>query len=79
MRKDITMSTHTVKHSTEDTPWQLIGKSRSLKEKKCNRLYAKKGQEHDIALFYKSGTFYALSAWCAHMGKPPIRLLVNPP
>ncbi|KAK7481465.1 hypothetical protein BaRGS_00027316 [Batillaria attramentaria] len=50
--------------------WRLVGEFRDLIMKKCRRVYSKKGSRHDLGLFFHNGTFYALGAWCGHMGGP---------
>ena len=52
------------------TLWRYLGKADDLKQKKCQRLYSKKGSKRDLGLFYdrEEGEFYALGAWCGHMG-----------
>ncbi|XP_059145501.1 uncharacterized protein LOC131932589 [Physella acuta] len=54
----------------EDPAWRDIGEYQELRRTKCRRLYSKLGQHKDLALFYRSGTFYAMEAWCSHMGGP---------
>lgn len=50
-------------------PWQLIGSYYELKQKTCRRLFAQTGRSDDLALFFHNGKFYALEAWCTHMGE----------
>ena len=50
-------------------PWRIIGSFQTLKQKKCQRLYAATGRHDDLALFYHNGVFYVMEAWCTHMGK----------
>ena len=49
--------------------WWYIGEYGELNAKKCRRLHCKAGSKHDLALFFENGKFYAVSAWCSHMGK----------
>lgn len=49
--------------------WQPVGEFSVLNRKKCRHLYAKAGKRKDLALFYDEGKFYAMEAWCSHMGK----------
>ena len=49
--------------------WRLIGPYQDLRISKCRRLYAKSGRKDDLALFFQNGRFYAMEAWCSHMGK----------
>ena len=51
------------------SPWQLLGTYFELKQKPCRRLYAQSGRSDDLALFFNNGKFYAMEAWCTHMGK----------
>ncbi|KAL4222088.1 hypothetical protein ACF0H5_018129 [Mactra antiquata] len=51
-------------------PWQKIGSYQNLKVRNCQRLYAASGSSDDIALFFRNGRFYAMEAWCTHMGGP---------
>lgn len=51
------------------SPWQLLGSYFQLKQKACRRLYAQTGRSDDLALFFHNGKFYAMEAWCTHMGK----------
>ena len=53
----------------EELSWRTVGTVEILRKTRCRRLYAKSGEEKDLALFYRSGTFFAMSAWCSHMGK----------
>lgn len=53
----------------DDKTWRLIGDAQELCRKKCHHLHSKSGKKYDIALFYDEGKFYAISAWCSHMGK----------
>lgn len=50
-------------------PWQLLGTYYQLKQKSCQRLYAASGRSDDLALFFHNGRFYAMEAWCSHMGR----------
>jgi len=52
------------------TLWRYLGEANDLKQKKCQRLYSKKGSKRDLGLFYdrEEGAFHALGAWCGHMG-----------
>lgn len=50
-------------------PWQLLGTYCQLKQKSCQRLYAASGRSDDLALFFHNGRFYAMEAWCTHMGR----------
>ena len=45
-----------------------VGKYGLLKTRRCQRLYAKTGRKDDLALFHVNGRFYAMEAWCTHMG-----------
>ena len=58
-----------VTEDEQQTAWRDVGEVEVLRRTKCRRVYAKQSQEKDVALFYKAGTFYALEAWCSHMGK----------
>ena len=49
--------------------WRLIGRYQDLRISECKRLYAKSGRKDDLALFFHNGRFYAMEAWCSHMGK----------
>ena len=49
--------------------WRLIGPYQDLRISKCRRLYAKSGRKDDLALFFHNGRFYAMEAWCSHMGE----------
>lgn len=49
--------------------WRLIGPYQDLRISRCRRLYAKSGRKDDLALFFFNGRFYAMEAWCSHMGK----------
>ncbi|XP_053374241.1 uncharacterized protein LOC123532561 [Mercenaria mercenaria] len=51
-------------------PWRNVGPYHTLKQKKCQRLYAATGRIDDLALFFQNGRFYAMEAWCTHMGGP---------
>ena len=55
-----------------DTPsplkWRLIGPYQDLRLSRCRRIYARTGRKDDLALFYQNGRFYAMEAWCSHMG-----------
>lgn len=51
------------------SPWQLIGTYFELKQKPCRRLFAQTGRSDDLALFFHNGKFYAMEAWCTHMGE----------
>lgn len=53
----------------EEPKWRDIGEYEVLRRTKCRRLYSRRGQSKDLALFYRSGKFYAMEAWCSHMGK----------
>ncbi|GFR99362.1 hypothetical protein ElyMa_002791200 [Elysia marginata] len=74
-QKQKSPGTATIKAITESCEadnqpmWRDIGEVEVLRRTKCRRIYAKDSQEKDVALFYKSGTFFALEAWCSHMGK----------
>ncbi|XP_035828496.1 uncharacterized protein LOC101860850 [Aplysia californica] len=54
----------------EPASWRTIGESEALRRTKCRRVYAKLGQHKDLALFYRAGKFFAMTAWCSHMGGP---------
>ncbi|CAG5122203.1 unnamed protein product [Candidula unifasciata] len=54
----------------EDPKWRDIGDYEVLRRTKCRRLYSRLGPSKDLALFYRSGKFYAMEAWCSHMGGP---------
>lgn len=54
----------------EDPKWRDIGEYEVLRRTRCRRLYSRLGQSKDLALFYRSGKFYAMEAWCSHMGGP---------
>ena len=49
--------------------WRLIGPYQDLRLSGCRRIYAKSGRKDDLALFFHNGRFYAMEAWCSHMGK----------
>lgn len=55
-----------------DTPsplkWRLIGPYQDLRLSRCRRIYARTARKDDLALFYQNGRFYAMEAWCSHMG-----------
>ena len=53
----------------QQTAWRDVGEVEVLRRTKCRRIYSKQSQEKDVALFYKNGAFFALEAWCSHMGK----------
>lgn len=59
------------------TPWQDIGPYKALKQKTCQRVYATSGRSDDIALFFNNGRFYAMEAWCTHMGKIRLWLVLQ--
>ncbi|XP_060083875.1 Rieske domain-containing protein-like [Ylistrum balloti] len=50
--------------------WQEVGAVSDLVRFHCQRLYSKAGGRSDLGLFYNRGTFYAMGAWCGHMGGP---------
>ncbi|KAL5020049.1 hypothetical protein ScPMuIL_002941 [Solemya velum] len=50
--------------------WRKIGSFVSLKKRICQHVYAETGKKNDLALFYNEGKFYAMEAWCSHMGGP---------
>ncbi|XP_048750679.2 Rieske domain-containing protein-like [Ostrea edulis] len=50
--------------------WRCIGKVNELSKKKCQRLYSAGGKMSDLALFFHEGKFYAMEAWCSHLGGP---------
>lgn len=60
----------------EDMSWQKVGAHMDLVRFHCQRLYCKDGNGGDLGLFYNNGNFYAMGAWCGHMGK--CRLSVCP-
>ena len=49
--------------------WRLIGAYQDLRISRCRRIYARSGRKDDLALFFHNGRFYALEAWCSHMGE----------
>nr|KAI8752317.1 Rieske domain-containing protein-like [Biomphalaria glabrata] len=57
--------------AVEEAPaWRDIGEYEVLKRTKCRRIHSKLGQNKDLALFFRAGKFYAMEAWCSHMGGP---------
>lgn len=52
----------------ETNKWRCIGEVFQLNKQRCHHLHAKSGKRDDVALFYDEGKFYAISAWCSHMG-----------
>ncbi|XP_062588563.1 Rieske domain-containing protein-like [Saccostrea cucullata] len=50
--------------------WRYLGTKEELAKKKCQRLYSTGGKVYDLALFYHEGKFYAMEAWCSHLGGP---------
>ncbi|CAL1538253.1 unnamed protein product [Lymnaea stagnalis] len=57
--------------AVEEAPsWRDVGECVELRRAKCRRLYSKLGKHKDLALFYVEGEFYAMEAWCSHMGGP---------
>uniref|UniRef100_A0A8W8NYE8 Rieske domain-containing protein n=1 Tax=Magallana gigas TaxID=29159 RepID=A0A8W8NYE8_MAGGI len=50
--------------------WRCVGKVEELARKKCQRLYSAGGKTWDLALFHSKGVFYAMEAWCSHLGGP---------
>ena len=59
--------------------WRHIGMSDTLHIQRCRRLYSMEGKKHDLALFFTKNQFYAMEAWCSHMGKLPFdfKLSIN--
>ncbi|XP_022312736.2 Rieske domain-containing protein-like isoform X1 [Crassostrea virginica] len=55
---------------TSDAEWRYIGKADELAVKKCQRLHSAGGKQMDLALFHHQGRFYAMEAWCSHLGGP---------
>lgn len=52
------------------TAWRSIGPSDELTKRPCRRLFAANGKkEDDVALFCYKGKFFAMSAWCSHLGE----------
>ncbi|XP_064597569.1 Rieske domain-containing protein-like [Liolophura sinensis] len=56
--------------ATNALQWRQIGDYYELRKRKCQRVHSKKGKYFDLGLFYKDGKFYAMTAWCSHMGGP---------
>ena len=56
--------------ASSQIPWRLIGDAETLQKKRCQRLHAKAGARADLVLVFAKGKFYAMEAWCSHMGKP---------
>ncbi|XP_063437765.1 Rieske domain-containing protein-like [Mytilus trossulus] len=54
----------------EENKWRYVGEVKELNKKKCHHVHAKSGKKYDVALFCDEGKFYAISAWCSHMGGP---------
>lgn len=54
---------------TSDAEWRYIGKADELAVKKCQRLHSAGGKQMDLALFHHQGRFYAMEAWCSHLGQ----------
>ena len=50
--------------------WRQLGPEVVLKGKPCHRVYAETGKNDDLVLVHHKGQFYAMDAWCSHLGKP---------
>ncbi|KAK2141634.1 hypothetical protein NP493_480g03019 [Ridgeia piscesae] len=50
--------------------WRLVGQEAALSSLTCRRLYARHGKSDDLVLVCVQGSFYAMEAWCSHMGGP---------
>ncbi|XP_033725488.1 uncharacterized protein LOC117315414 [Pecten maximus] len=50
--------------------WRKVGFLTDLVRFHCQRLYSSVGGRKDLGLFYNRGAFYAMDAWCGHMGGP---------
>ncbi|KAI0237155.1 hypothetical protein LSAT2_012373 [Lamellibrachia satsuma] len=50
--------------------WRLVGQETTLSALTCQRLYARQGKSADLVLVCVRGAFYAMEAWCSHMGGP---------
>lgn len=59
----------------EEPNWRDIGEYEVLRRTRCRRLYSRLGPSKDLALFYRTGKFFAMEAWCSHMGEFPTDLL----
>ena len=49
--------------------WRLIGPVSVLSSKPCTHVYALQGKRFDLTLFSAKGTYFAMEAWCSHLGK----------
>jgi len=49
--------------------WRLVGQEAALSSLTCRRLYARHGKSDDLVLVCVQGSFYAMEAWCSHMGE----------
>ncbi|BFZ26001.1 hypothetical protein BsWGS_29040 [Bradybaena similaris] len=54
----------------EEPTWRDVGEFEELRRTRCRRLYSRLGPSKDLALFYRKGKFFAMEAWCSHMGGP---------
>ncbi|XP_076808556.1 Rieske domain-containing protein-like [Clavelina lepadiformis] len=50
--------------------WNLIGRENELICLPCRRIYSKRGNDYDVALYYVHGKFHAIDATCPHLGGP---------
>ena len=48
--------------------WRKIDHIHELKKARCRHIYALKDKSKDVALIFSGKTFYAMEAWCGHMG-----------
>ncbi|XP_046554111.1 Rieske domain-containing protein-like [Haliotis rubra] len=63
-------STSRVATGGDSPPWRLLGRYSEINKVKCRRVHAKLGSSKDLVLFHEEGKFYAMGAWCSHMGGP---------
>ncbi|XP_069101788.1 uncharacterized protein [Argopecten irradians] len=59
-----------VTSASGEKTWQKVGSLTDLVRFHCQRLYSSAGGRKDLGLFYNKGQFYAMEAWCGHMGGP---------
>ncbi|KAK3094627.1 hypothetical protein FSP39_004196 [Pinctada imbricata] len=50
--------------------WRMVGEVSVLQQKKCHHVYSQRHRTNDLVMFYKGEKFYAMGAWCSHMGGP---------
>ena len=62
------MAENNVRKDVGSLSWQCVGAERDLRRKKCQHLFAKSKKKDDLVLICHKERFYAMTAWCGHLG-----------